>query len=227
MARSPFAPGLLSTTIGWPSSLRRPSASTRATRSSAPPAPNGTTSVIGRDGQASCAATGIAIDEAMIASAARNRIRTIVHLPVVRPVLCIKLVRDFTARVKYCGAATRNAPMSKMHDVRLSPEIVARVMARRGGRMHAIERLDPAKTALLVIDMQNVWVKQGMLAYTPYCEEIVPNINRLAAAIRAAGGSVWWLRAIYGEDRPRPWSAYMEFLAPQFVDGMLAALSEG
>ena len=117
--------------------------------------------------------------------------------------------------------------MSKMHDVRLSPEMVARVMARRGGRMHAIDQLDPAKTAVLVIDMQNVWVKQGMPAYTPYCEAIVPNINRLAAAMRAAGGSVWWLRAIYGEDTPRTWSAYMEFLAPQFVDGMLAALSEG
>jgi len=46
--------------------------------------------------------------------------------------------------------------MSKPHTVQLSPEMVARVMKRRGGKMHAIERLDPAKTALLVIDMQNV-----------------------------------------------------------------------
>lgn len=49
--------------------------------------------------------------------------------------------------------------------------------------------LDPARTALIVIDMQNVRVKQDMPAYTPTCEAIVPNINRLAAAVRAAGGS--------------------------------------
>src|SRR5262249_11245725 len=95
---------------------------------------------------------------------------------------------------------TREGIMSKPHTVQLSHEMVARVMTRRGGKMHAIEHLDPAKTALLVIDMQNVWVKPGMLAYTPYCEAIVPNINRLAAAMRAAGGTVWWVRAIYGDD---------------------------
>src|SRR5262249_40924947 len=117
--------------------------------------------------------------------------------------------------------------MSKLHTVQLSPEMVARVMKRRGGKVHAIEHLDPAKTALLVIDMQNVWVKPGMLACTPYCEAIVPNINRLAAALRAAGGTVWWVRAIYGDDAPRTWSAYMEFLDPAHLGDMLAALTEG
>jgi ureidoacrylate peracid hydrolase len=117
--------------------------------------------------------------------------------------------------------------MTKMHTIRLSPETVARVMRRRGGKMHAIERLDPARTALIVIDMQNVWVKEGMPAYTPYCRPIVPNINRLAAAMRAAGGTVWWVRAIYGDDAPRTWSAYMEFLSPEFLGDMLNALTEG
>ena len=106
--------------------------------------------------------------------------------------------------------------MPEMHNIKLSPDIVARVTKRRGGKLHAIDRLDPAKTALIVIDMQNVWVKKGMPAYTPYCEAIVPNINRLAAAMRKAGGSVWWVRAIYGDDAPRTWSAYMEFLSPEF-----------
>ena len=46
--------------------------------------------------------------------------------------------------------------------------------------------IDPARCALIVIDMQNVWVKPGMAAYTPYCEAIVPNINRLAAATRGS-----------------------------------------
>lgn len=117
--------------------------------------------------------------------------------------------------------------MTKMHKVTLSPDTVARVMKRRGGKLHAFDRLDPAKTALLVIDMQNTWVKPGMPAYSPYCEAIVPNINRLAGAMRAAGGSVWWVRAIYGDDAPRTWSAYMEFVSPEFSADMLGALTEG
>src|SRR5436190_21776172 len=117
--------------------------------------------------------------------------------------------------------------MAEMHKIALSPDMVARVRKRRGGRLHAIERLDVARTGLIVIDMQNVWVKEGMPAYTPYCRGIVPNINRLAAAFRAAGGSVWWVRAIYGDDAPRTWSAYMEFLAPEFLGDMLGALTEG
>lgn len=117
--------------------------------------------------------------------------------------------------------------MTKMHEVHLSPDMVARLMKRRGGKMHAIDRIDPAKTALIVIDMQNVWVKEGMPAYTPYCPAIVPNINRLAAATRKAGGTVWWIRAIYGDDAPKTWSAYMEFLAPESLGQMLEALTEG
>src|SRR5579872_3053606 len=99
--------------------------------------------------------------------------------------------------------------MFKMHEIKLSPEMRAHITKRRSGKAHALEQLDPTRTALVVIDMQNVWVKEGMLAYTPYCQGIVPNINRLAQATRNAGGSVWWVRAVYGEDAPRTWSAYM------------------
>ncbi len=114
-----------------------------------------------------------------------------------------------------------------MHKIALSPDIVARVTRRRGGKLHAYDTLDPAKTALVVIDMQNIWVKEGMPAYSPYCEAIVPNINRLAAATRRAGGKVYWVRAIYGDDAPRTWSAYMDFLDRGQMEDMLEALTDG
>ena len=114
-----------------------------------------------------------------------------------------------------------------MHKIALSPDIVARVTRRRGGKLHAYGSLDPTTTALVVIDMQNVWVKQGMPAYSPYCEAIVPNINRLAAATRGAGGKVYWVRAIYGDDAPRTWSAYMDFLDRGQMENMLQALTDG
>lgn len=114
-----------------------------------------------------------------------------------------------------------------MHKSELSPDIVARVTRRRGGKLHAYDRIDPARTALVVIDMQNVWVKEGMPAFSPYCAPIVPNINRLAGATRRAGGKVYWVRAIYGDDAPNTWSAYMDFLDRGQMEDMLAALTDG
>ncbi len=114
-----------------------------------------------------------------------------------------------------------------MHRIALSPDIVARVTRRRGGKLHAYDTLNPATTALVVIDMQNVWVKEGMPAYSPYCAAIVPNINRLAAAARQAGSKVYWVRAVYGDDAPQTWSAYMDFLDRGQMEDMLDALTDG
>lgn len=81
----------------------------------------------------------------------------------------------------------------------------ARHEARRG-RRHAFERLDPTTTALVVVDMVPFFV-----AGNPRCQAIVPHINRLAAALRASGGTIAWvlpssldrhhdlLREFYGE----------------------------
>ncbi len=116
--------------------------------------------------------------------------------------------------------------MARMHEVKLSPELVERVIKRRG-RLHAYEHIDAVKTALVVIDMQNVWVKQGQPAFTPCCQGIVPNINRLAAAVRHAGGQVYWVRAIYGGRASENWSAYLDFFSPEHMKAMCAALTEG
>ena len=48
----PLAPGLFSTTTGWPQASASLPASSRAVRSVAPPAGNGTTSLTGRVGNA-------------------------------------------------------------------------------------------------------------------------------------------------------------------------------
>mgnify|MGYP003350442813 CR=1 FL=1 len=44
------------------------------------------------------------------------------------------------------------------------------------------------RPALLVVDMQNYFVAEGMPSYVPEAKTIVPNINRLARAVRAQGG---------------------------------------
>ena len=71
-------------------------------------------------------------------------------------------------------------------------EIVDRVMARRG-RLHLYDRLDPKRTALLVIDMQNAFVAPGAPVEVPAARAVVPNINRLARELRRRGVPVVWV----------------------------------
>ena len=82
----------------------------------------------------------------------------------------------------------------------IPPEVIERVIASRG-KLH-IDSIDPARCALVVIDMQNYFLKPGFQAETPLARAIVPAINRAAAAMRQAGGLVCWvLTASDGADR--------------------------
>src|ERR1041384_1761738 len=104
------------------------------------------------------------------ASATRIRRCFIVSFPLAERAIWHDRARDATRISARRQRASTRTPMSKMHKIELSPDMVARVMKRRGGKLHAFDRLDPARTALIVIDMQNAWVKPGMPAYTPTCE---------------------------------------------------------
>jgi ureidoacrylate peracid hydrolase len=79
-----------------------------------------------------------------------------------------------------------------MHQVSIRRHIIDRVVARRGD-VHWFERLDAAKTALLVIDMQNTFCLPGAPGEVPLSREIVPNINRLSARLRAMGVPIIWV----------------------------------
>src|SRR5262245_55678471 len=79
-----------------------------------------------------------------------------------------------------------------MHSAEIRKEIVDRVLARRG-KLHLYDRLDPKKTALLVIDMQNAFVASGAPVEVPAARDIVPSINRLCAELRKRGVPVIWV----------------------------------
>lgn len=74
-----------------------------------------------------------------------------------------------------------------LHDWDIEPREYARHEERRG-RRHAFEHLDPARTALVVVDMVPFFVDEN-----PYARGIVPQVNALAGALRAAGGTVAWV----------------------------------
>lgn len=114
-----------------------------------------------------------------------------------------------------------------MHPFNLPKAVIDRIMVRRG-KMHIYDSLDPARTALVVIDMQNNFLQEGALAEVPVAREIVPNINRLAAALRSAGGTVAWVQASFKPDGPTAWTSYFNHMtSDEFGQRISAATAEG
>jgi ureidoacrylate peracid hydrolase len=102
-----------------------------------------------------------------------------------------------------------------MHKTSISQSIIDRVVARRG-REHIFDDLVPAKTALVVVDMQNGFmVPEVGHAPCAMAHEIVPNINRLAQAVRATGGTVIWIQTAYSDETLTSWSTLYGMMLPK------------
>ena len=97
-----------------------------------------------------------------------------------------------------------------MHALSIPPHVLERVI-RRAGRPHPFDVIEPAKTALVVIDMQNYFMKPGFQGEVPMAREIVPTVNRLAAATRELGGHVVWVRNTTSGTR-ESWSVLHDWL---------------
>lgn len=112
-----------------------------------------------------------------------------------------------------------------MHTLSIPQSVTDRVIARNG-REHVYEDLDPAKTALVVVDMQNAFMLAGVAhALCPMAEKIVPNVNRLAEAVRATGGTVVWIKTTFKDDSLQNWSTFFEMVSPQLRAQRIVALT--
>jgi ureidoacrylate peracid hydrolase len=80
-----------------------------------------------------------------------------------------------------------------MHPYVIPASVKDRVI-RRQGKFASHDTIAAGRTALLVVDMQNYFVAPGFPLEVPVARDIVPNINRLARSLRAAGGTVAWLQ---------------------------------
>ena len=114
-----------------------------------------------------------------------------------------------------------------MHEINIPQSVIDRVIARRG-REHIHDNLDPAKTALVVVDMQNAFMLPGV-AHTlcPMAEKIVPAINRLAQALRDTGGAVVWIQTTFTEETLKSWSTFYAISRPEQNAKRAAALAAG
>lgn len=91
------------------------------------------------------------------------------------------------------------------------PEFVRQRVLAKFGTEHRFADLDPARTALVVIDMQNGYLDPALAhAFVPGGTDIVPNINHLAARLRAAGGAVYWVQNASDEESRHEWSVLEE-----------------
>lgn len=110
-----------------------------------------------------------------------------------------------------------------MHSLSIDPAITQRVVARVG-RAHPFDRMDPARTALIVVDMQNFFLAPGYPGEIAMARAIVPNVNRLAAGVRARGGHVVWIKNA-SDDTLTSWSVFQnELMSPAVRDRRLETL---
>jgi ureidoacrylate peracid hydrolase len=112
-----------------------------------------------------------------------------------------------------------------MHRYVVSDAVKERLL-RRQGKLFSHDTINAARTALVVVDMQNHFCAEGFPAEIPLSREIVPTINRLARAIRAAGGQVLWIQTT-ATGALEHWGNHHKYmLTPERCEKRLASLDE-
>ncbi len=89
---------------------------------------------------------------------------------------------------------------------------------QRRGRRHAYERLDPRRTALVVVDVVPFFARESA-----YVRGIVPRVNALASSLREAGGVVAWVVPGFTE----PTAKDREFFGDEVADLYARSGGEG
>ena len=98
-----------------------------------------------------------------------------------------------------------------LHDWHIEAREYARQEDRRG-RRHAYETVVPPRTALVVIDMVPFFLNE-----LPYTRGIVPNITRIADALRDAGGTVAWVLPTNSAPTPASTAFYGDRVAAMYA----------
>jgi ureidoacrylate peracid hydrolase len=109
------------------------------------------------------------------------------------------------------------------------PAELIRGATHRRGRLEIFDELDPRRTALLVIDMQNAWLVPGAPFETPSARELIPRINRIAEALRRGQGRVVWIQHTAGKKGEEGyWPLYFDnFISQDTRADVVAALTPG
>ena len=114
-----------------------------------------------------------------------------------------------------------------MHDLTMPQWAIDRVLLRRG-KLHVFEDIDPRKTALIVVDLQNGFM---VPEHTPMpvktAVETVPHVNRLATAVRETGGKVFWIKNTTDATSLQEWSSWFAMSRPELLQERIVAFTIG
>tara|TARA_R110002167_G_scaffold86209_4_gene233347 strand:- start:813 stop:1472 length:660 start_codon:yes stop_codon:yes gene_type:complete len=97
----------------------------------------------------------------------------------------------------------------------------------RGKGYNTFDRIDPARTAFVVVDMQSVFVAEDEVFGNEHARDVMAPINLLAKAMRDAGARVIWTRQTVGD---APYVAMPEWqydMSDPFVLRAVKALQAG
>jgi ureidoacrylate peracid hydrolase len=97
-----------------------------------------------------------------------------------------------------------------MHKLSIPANLTARV-TEFSGRTHPFDVMQPSKTAFVVVDMQNYFMHPDFQGEVPMAREVVPHVNRMAAALRELGGHVIWVKNATNDTR-ESWSVFHDWL---------------
>jgi len=114
-----------------------------------------------------------------------------------------------------------------MNKTEIPQRVIEAVTARRG-TPHPHANLDPSRTALIVVDLQNGFMMDGVAhALCTQARDIVPNVNRLAEAVRETGGKVFWIQNTHDEACLETWSTLHAMTPPEKTAKRIESMSEG
>lgn len=116
-----------------------------------------------------------------------------------------------------------------MHEVSVQQEVKDRIASRRG-KAYSFDNFDPRQTALVVVDLQNAYLLESVAhVYVEKAKGVVPNVNKIAGALRKAGGKVVWVQTVAeaskaGAGQETAWEVIS---SASFTAARLEALSRG
>ena len=102
-----------------------------------------------------------------------------------------------------------------MHEVQINPGLIEQLTRERGGRLHLFDEIDPARTAHVIVDLQNGFMEPGAPVEVPTAREIVPNVNAISSAIRRAGGVNIFIQFTTPPDALETWSSFYTRFKPE------------
>lgn len=94
-----------------------------------------------------------------------------------------------------------------MHKVAIPQFITDRARLQRG-RDRMFTRLDMARVAHVVVDMQTGFIAEGAAVEVPMTRQIMGNINAVSRSVRAAGGINAFFRFTYDEAERHSWDSF-------------------